>query len=211
MITNSYYMLEDEVVKNTFSRNEILTTPGIWINGKTYWIQDSREKLIAEEGISVHIREEALHSKMKNLEVLVTNHNITTRKKVKLLFMHQHINALKDQFTFVSPTENVIFHLTNSCVYLVNAGSNDGVSQMTVHPYLSLYTESIWSCMEKGSLKFQPMTKGSSISILSVDMEVSPKTTSKGYSWVISGKKKEGLIRLNRAFLKNTLAFPFEK
>lgn len=213
MKTNSYLSIEKEVESDsfTYTGTSLVTTPGIWVDGKTYWVKNGFEKLITEAGISIHMKEEPIHSKIKFYEAYITNHN-NQYMELKLLFKHHLQYATKEHFTFVAPTENVIFHVADPTIYLVNGQSNGYMmNQMTVQPFWNIHTNLIWSCEEKGSLKYQPMSKGVAVSVMAVDMKIPPKQTGKGHSWVIKGNSKKDLIQLNDAILKNTLAFPFKK
>ncbi|MFE8702467.1 hypothetical protein ACFYKX_17865 [Cytobacillus sp. FJAT-54145] len=209
MEAKTYLSMEEEVVKHPFSRCQLVTTPGIWINGRTYWVHNGHEKIVTEESITIQMKEHFVHSKIKLHELSVKNHN-NQPIKIKLLCMNQHQYPVQDHFTFVSPTENVLFHLTNKTVFLVN-GCCQGkeMEQMTVQPFWNAHTDQIWRNEKIGNLHYQPMAKGTVASIFSLNMEIPAKKTAKGHSWIIYGKNKEELSRLNKALLKKQTSNSF--
>jgi hypothetical protein len=186
-------------------------TPGIWVNGKYYWLQNSMEKIMYEEGITFSVRPEQIHSNIRLNHIHVTNHTNQT-KQVKILSMHHYSLISQEHFTFVSPKDQVIFHLANKEVFLVNGQFNGrGLHEYTIQPYWNVFTDKIWDCQKKGNLKYQPMAKGPAASITSLRAEMEPHQTINLNTWIIKGNSKRDVSKLDQALLKNTLAFPFEK
>jgi hypothetical protein len=186
-------------------------TPGIWINGKYFWLQNNREKIMYDEGITFTVKEVQIHSNIRLNHHHVTNHTNQT-KLVKILSMHHHSRISQEHFTFVSPKDQVIFHIANNEVFLVNGHiCGQGISQYTIQPYWNVFTDKIWSNREKGNLKYQPIAKGAAASIFTLKAEVKPHQTIKLHTWAIKGTSKREIVSLDQALLKNTLAFPFEK
>jgi GH15 family glucan-1,4-alpha-glucosidase len=182
---------------NTFE-NGLAVTPGLWMDGKMYWLKDSHEKIIPEEGISVLVKEGSIHSKTKLHDVFIKNHGDHARN-VKLLFMHHYPDVTKELLAFVSPAEKIIFHIKNNQIYLVN-GQCQGCSmeQMTVQPLWNVNTALIWQSLEKGVLKYQPMAKGIMVSIFSLDAQVKVNETCKASTWTVFGQNKNELLKLNQ-------------
>jgi hypothetical protein len=193
------------------NNDHLLYTPGLWIDGRMRWFKNGDEKLIFEEEVTVNSKKVHVHSKVYFYSLYISNHS-QNEKNVKVVTMHQHPNAERDHLAFVSPSENVIFHLTNNKVFLVNGNCDgDGLKQYTIQPPWSIYSDQIWSNLQKGSLKYQPLNKGGAISLFSIDMNIPPKTTGKANTWIITGESKNELIKLDQLLLKNRLAFPFKK
>ncbi|WP_141770157.1 hypothetical protein [Bacillus massilinigeriensis] len=191
-----------KTVDSSVLKNELITTAGLWIDGKAFWLKTGTEKLLIDESMSIQLKKENIHSKIHFFEIYLTNHSSVDRRAL-LLFMHQHQEATRDHFSFISPSENVIYHLANNRVYLVNGQINGNAEgQRTVQPYWNFYNDLIWSNLEKGVLKYNPMTKGAAVSIFSLETIIPPNKTIKGSSWVIMDDKKLKLERLNKAFLK---------
>lgn len=183
-------------------KNPIITTHGIWINGKVYWLKDTSEKFLVNEGVSVHVKQESLHSRVKYFNIYVTNHE-KKEKMVKLLLKHSHKNSSREEFSFISPAEKVIFHLADKMIYLVNGKNNgNGMNQCTIQSQWNVFNESYWDNKEKGVFKYQPMVKGSAVSLSEFDIELSGRETKKVNSWVISGTNKKELMDLNNSILK---------
>lgn len=191
--------------------DQLQYTPGIWIDGRMRWFTNGDEKLIYEEEVTINSKKINVHSKVYLYSLYISNHS-KYEKNVKVVTMHQYPKAARDHLAFVSPSENVIFHLTNNKVFLVN-GSCDrgGLKQCTIQPPWSIYSDQFWSNLQKGSLKYQPMAKGGAVSLFSLDMSIPPKTTGKANTWIITGESKNELIQLDQVLLKNRLAFPFDK
>jgi hypothetical protein len=201
MSSNVFFSKEKEEEHKTTSTDRLLVTPGIWVDGRIYWMRNGNERLIMEKGISICLKE-TVHSKIRTLEVFVRNHQHDPCQ-IKVLFVHHYSNPLQDHFAFISPAENVIFHIVNNNIFLVNGlCSNQPLEQMTIHPYWSVHTDQIWSSLEKGILKYQPMAKGMTVSISAATMTISPESFQKGNCWIIEGRNKEELLRLNRTLLK---------
>lgn len=64
------------------------------------------------------------------------------------------------------------------------------MEQRTVQPLWNVHTDHIWSNNQNGTLKYQPMAKGSSVSIFSLNMEVMPQSTGISRAWSIMGTEK---------------------
>ncbi|MCL6571988.1 MAG: hypothetical protein K6T88_09950 [Bacillus sp. (in: Bacteria)] len=178
-------------------------TPGLWVNGKYLWLQNSKERVIYDEEIIINVKLEQPHSKICFSSVYVGNQSNQT-KTIKVLGMHHCSFVRHDCLTFVSPTDNRIFHHTNKSVFLVNADCNGvGMKEYTLMPQWSVYTDQIWSSLQKGNLKYQPMAKGPAASIFAMKMTIGPHETSKMNTWTIAGSNKNELIRLEQSFLKS--------
>ncbi|MGG1677415.1 hypothetical protein ACIFOT_16890 [Neobacillus sp. NRS-1170] len=185
--------------------------PGIWVNGKYYWFHNCAEKVIFDEELIVKVKNEPIHSKIRFSSVYVSNHS-NHKKEIKVLAMHHYANIKQDNLTFVSPTDNRIFHVADNGVFLVNSKFEGvGMKEYTTIPQWSAYTDQIWSSLHKGSLKYQPMAGGPAASIFAIKMSLEQHETKKMSTWTISGTSKNELISMEQGLLKNTLAFPFEK
>ncbi|WP_307404066.1 hypothetical protein [Neobacillus ginsengisoli] len=185
--------------------------PGIWVNGKSYWLQHNTEKVINVEALVLKVKQDHIHSKIHFFNLYVSNHSNQT-KEMKILAQHHYTNVSQEHFTFISPADNRIFHLANNNVFLVN-GQCDGVGiqECTIQPFWRIYIDQIWSSLRNGSLIYQPMAKGPASSIFTMKISVGPRETKKSSIWSISALNKDEVISLDQALLKNTLAFPFEK
>lgn len=188
--------------KKINKNDRLISTPGIWINGKTHWLKNSHEKFLVDEGISVHVKQEPLHSKVHYYDIYVTNHD-KKDVKCKLLMMHHHNNLMKEHLSFVSPVERVIYHLTDQMLYLVNGRhNNQGITNCTIQPQWNMFNDKYWDSQEKGTLKYQPMVKGSAVSLYSFDVHLSGRETKKSSSWIIAGERKTELDELNTCIIK---------
>jgi hypothetical protein len=186
---------------------ELQFTPGVWVNGKCYWLQDSSEKVIYEEELILQVKQNQINSKISLSSLYVSNHG-SKPKEIKMLAMHHYTNPSQDHFTFVSPTENRIFHVANQNVYLVNTlYKGEGMKEYTIQPYWNVYSDQIWSSLENGSLMYQPMSKGPAVSINAQKMTLKPHETNKINNWTICGNNKNELIALDSALLKNKEQF----
>jgi hypothetical protein len=184
---------------------------GIWINGQTYWLHNQSEKIITNEKLTVKIKQENIFSKIRNSHILMTNHD-QLEKNVKIVLMHRYTLASKDHLAFISPTDQVIFHLANKKVFLIN-GKCEGqaIQQATIQPFWSINTGYMWSCENKGTLKYQPMAKGIAVSMFTFNLSIPSHETRMASTWTIQGEAKSELLNVNEALLKNTLAFPLKK
>lgn len=198
-IRNDYHSpLEDMVV------NKLTTTPGIWLDGKIYWIQNGYEKLIPEHSISVHVKNIHKHSKIQYNEIFVRNHSVEA-KEMKILILNHFINPFKEQVAFVAPTENVIYHSVDEELYLVNGVyKTNYMEQRTIQPIWNVHTDHIWNNFNKGQLKYQPMAKGSCVSIFTLTMGIEPQSTGQCQAWSIHGQNKKELLDLNHILLKTS-------
>jgi hypothetical protein len=176
--------------------------PGLWINGKTYWAQDGGGTFIEEQAVSFDIMKTDLQSDICLYDATITNYTRDVQE-VKLLMMYCNEISSEDQFAFVSPSENVIFHLMNKKLYLINGkASGKGLESTTVLPIWNVPGENIWSCEKKGKLRYQPLAKGKIASIFSFHMILQGHETQYGSSWVLFGEERKKLIHLNSALLK---------
>ncbi|MDR6998748.1 hypothetical protein [Neobacillus niacini] len=194
-----------------YDSEQLQLIPGIWVNGKVYWVRNCTEKVIYGEELVVKLKLEHIHSKISFANIFISNHSIVT-KEIKVLVMHHNPNLTREHFTFISPVENRIFHLTNEKLILVNGRYNGTeMKECTVHPSWNIFTDKLWSNLKKGSLVYQPMAMGPAASIFTMKMSIEPRETNTVSTWAISGRTKNELISMECGLLKNTLAFPFEK
>lgn len=193
------------------SKEQLHFTPGIWIDGKGYWLHTHGEKVIYDKQIVLKVKQEQVHSKIRLFHLYLSNHSSLVRN-LKILGMHYHSCLSNDHFTFASPNDRMIFHLAEKEMFLVNGIFNGKrLEEYTIHSYWNSFTDEIWSDMDKGTLKYQPMVKGPAVSIFSFEAAVRPRDHVKVNTWIINGRDKQEIIALNQALLKNTLAFPFQK
>jgi hypothetical protein len=207
---NIYEMVENEQPPKQKIVEQLQFVPGIWVDGQYYWLNTSMEKVIYEEELVLKVKQEQIHSKIRLSNIYVSNHS-DREKEVKILVMHQYPNPCHEQLTFISPTENRIFHLADKKIHMVN-GQFHGkpLTECTTMSQWNVFTDQIWNSIEKGILKYQPMAKGLSASIFALKMTLKPHETKKVHTWAINGKDKNEVLFLEQALLKNTLAFPLE-
>lgn len=178
--------------------NKLKTIPGIWVDGKTYWLEWDSEKIMPEEMITIKQKKRSIHSNVCLQDVYITNHQ-EKKRQCKLLFAHCYEKSTQDHFTFISPMENFVYHLADHVIYLVNGHYyGEKITQSTIQPYWNFRADKIWSQSEKGILQYQPMAKGAAVSIVGMDVTLMPKETTVGTGWVIFGKSKKKLLKLNR-------------
>jgi len=176
--------------------------PGLWVNGKYLWLQETMEKVLYDEALVVKVKQELIHSKINLSSVYISNHSQQT-KKIQILAMHHFLNGGQDNLTFVSPIENHIIHHVDNQVFLVNGHCHYSTrKEYTVVPLWNAYTDRIWSSIPKGSLKYQPMAKGPAASVFTLSTTIEPHQTRKMDTWVICGSNKNELILLEKALLK---------
>ncbi len=170
-------------------------------------MKGGNEKLIPEKQISIKINERTIHSKIKLFDIFVTNHNDKLRE-LKIIIMHSIERFSQDDLTFFSPIERVIYHLSKRKMHLVNGQMNGKqIHDYTVQPLWDVYTEKFWKCPNNGTLNFQPMAYGPSNSLFTFNMKIKGNNTSLANTWTIAGEKKEELLHLNQAVLKNHTSF----
>lgn len=208
---NIFEIVKDEYPPKQTIAEQLQFVPGLWVNGQYFWMHTSMEKVIYEEEMVLKVKQEQVHSKIRLSNIYVRNHSNRT-KEIKLLVMHHYPNSSHEQLTFVSPSDNRIFHLANKNVYMVN-GLYQGqpIKEYTTMSQWNVFTDQIWNSLKKGTLKYQPMAKGLASSIFTIKMTILPHETQKVNTWAISGKDKNEVLSLEQALLKNTLAFRFEK
>lgn len=175
--------------------------PGIWMNGKTYWFKPEVETIIPEEGISVYMKKEENTSSLQLYRTIITNYR-ASKAHVKLLIQNRHLQC-SQHFSFISPFEKVAFHLDNQLVYLANGYCQEKTNgASTIQPLKNVFDDTIWTCAEKGYLKYNPMGKEDAVSLFLYEYNFRGKEALEGKSWVISGDNEEELIKLNASLLK---------
>jgi hypothetical protein len=200
-------LIEKHNIEQTSGRQQLseslLFIPGLWVNGKYYWLQNCTEKVIYDEEMTIRVKQEQVHSKIRMSSIFVSNHG-NQEKEIKVLAMHHFSNVAKDNLTFVSPIDNRIFHHTNKQVYLVNAHyQRIGLTEYTAMPLWNVYTDQIWSSLQTGTLKYQPLAKGPAASVFALKMAIQPHETGKMMTWSINGSNKNELIAIEDALIKN--------
>lgn len=210
MNLNAYLHVEKEEGQHLCSQ-PLLFTPGLWVNGKVYWLGNSSEKLLLLADLSIKVKRSNIHSKVEFFDVFVTNHSHASRD-AKLILMQRQASAGNEHFSFVSPNDDVIFHFADKRIYLVCGMNSRGrMKQCTVQPLWNIGNDRLWHCRESGVLNYQPMAKGAAASIFTLDLKMGPRETQKSSCWIIEGTEKKSIINLNQMLLKNTLAFPDKK
>ncbi|WP_156424326.1 hypothetical protein [Bacillus sp. FJAT-27445] len=186
-------------------------TTGLWTEGKVYGMFEAKETLLYGEELTLKVSEEHPHSRITVIHYYICNHS-SAEKQLKLLALHLSKTFNMDQFSFISPADETIFHLAGEKMFLL--GGVPGPSSKwaaTVIPSWHVSSDTIWADIGKGILKYFPMAKGNPASILSAAIVIPPGKTVKASSWIISGDSKNELISLKQVHLKNRLAFPNEK
>ncbi|MBY0122386.1 hypothetical protein [Bacillus sp. S/N-304-OC-R1] len=211
MKINTWVQSKDTGEISVSNHERIEVIPGVWINGKTYWLTPGVESMIPEEGISVHLKQEEETSEIKLYHVSITNYR-ERHLNVKLLIQNRHYlsgNELKNllqkpyHLSFISPSEKVVFHLDHDNVYLANGcfhENNSGIS--TIQSLRNVFTDNIWNCQRSGKLKYNPMANGDAVSLFIYDFHFKGKQTLEGKSWVITGKDESELVKINETLLK---------
>jgi len=203
MKSEAYLNADYQCIQKEAAGGRLVGIPGVWIEGKTYWIQNGYEKLIPDHSISVHIKHISKHSKVQYSEIYVRNH-ASVAKQMKILVLNHYTQPFKEHLAFVSPTDNIIFHSVDEELFLVNGECNGcRLEQRTIQPQWNIHTEHIWSKRGNGILKYQPMGKGASVSIFSLNVEIKPHTSTIGRTWTIHGKEKQDVMALNSYLIKN--------
>ncbi|MEH7483254.1 hypothetical protein V7157_19735 [Neobacillus drentensis] len=176
--------------------------PGLWANGKYVWLHDCTEKVFQEEEIIIKVKQEQPHSKVRFSSVYVSNHSEQT-KEIKILALHYFPNVIQDNLAFVSPTDYRIFHLANKNIYLVNGDINGvGMKEYTAMPQWKVFTDQIWSSLQKGNLNYLPMAKGPAASIFAMKMTIESHGIAKMNTWTMTASNKSELISMEEALLK---------
>lgn len=198
-------LIEEQSNKETTSHQSsetLLFIPGIWVNRKYHWLQNCTEKVIYEEELTLNVKHDQVHSKIRVAHIFVSNHS-NHIKSVKVLGMHHFANVGKDHLTFVSPMEHRIFHHSNKQVYLVSGHFQESeLKECTTTPLWNTYTDQIWNSLQTGTLKYQPMAKGPAASIFSIKIDLQPHETTRLNTWTIRGSQKNELIGMEEALLK---------
>lgn len=204
MKTEEYLERDYQYFQKEAYIKKMISTPGIWIDGKVYWIHNGYEKLIPEHSLSVHIKHVQKHSKIQYSEIFVRNHS-SVKKECKLFMLNHYPKAYTEHVSFVSPTDNVIFHSIDGHLMLIN-GEVQGASldQRTIQPIWNVHADLIWSNYRAGILKYQPMGKGSSVSIYSLNMKINSQKTAVSRNWTIYGEDKKELMELNTILFKTS-------
>ncbi|GAE46031.1 hypothetical protein [Mesobacillus boroniphilus] len=156
MKTDAYLRIGNDNEENfEYSRKPMIFSPGIWLNGKVYWLGNVTEKLLPQEDLSIKIKQADVHSRVEFFNLYVTNHSKVS-KEAKLILMQRHADSVNEQFSFVSPNEDVIFHFADKRIYLVNGWNSNGrMKQCTVQPLWNVSTERLWNCRKSGKLNYQ--------------------------------------------------------
>ena len=210
MTTKAYSPQQLNLVMETY-RKPLVFTLGLWVSGKINWLENCSERLLPINHLSIKIKQKDIHSKVDYFDIFVTNHSQSI-KEAKLILIQRHADAANEHFSFVSPTEEVIYHFVEKKIILVN-GMNDAgkMKQCTVQPLWNISTERFWNCLQSGTLNYQPMAKGASASLFCLDLKIGPRETQKSSYWSIEGTEKNSVNNMNNLLLKNALAFPDKK
>ncbi|MEW9107745.1 hypothetical protein ACQCT6_02165 [Cytobacillus gottheilii] len=210
MNTNSLRITDHDPLYESVNR-KLRMFPGIRVDGVTYWLNGGLQQTLHEIGLSIHVKELHIHSKVRYYKVYVTNHYPFSRK-VNVLLQYKHETHSREHVSFVSPVDNLVYHLADQTVYLVNGYlENEKMSECTIQPYWNIHTDNIWAESASGRLKYLPMVKGNAVSLYTKEIEFDGRQTCEGESWIISGSSKTELQNLNSVLLKNTLAFQTKK
>lgn len=205
--TNVNLRLKKKSVNYSRLQTMLKSKIGIWIDGKIFWVKNGTEKLLPDQSLSIRINQRDIHSKIKLLDIFVTNHNEKIRD-IKVIVMHSFERFAHDDLTFFSPKEKVIYHLAKRSMFLVNGLINNSfMHEYTVQPIWNIYTEMFWDCKHQGTFKYQPMSHGPSNSLFALNMKLTGSNTSRANAWMITGNTKEELLSLNQAVLKKHTSF----
>lgn len=180
--------------------------PGIWVNGKTYWMKQGKDKILLEEGISLNLKQEYSLDNTQIFSFELTNHR-DHPESVKVLLQHRSQYWDNDHVSFISPLENAVFHLADNQLHLVNGyiGKGEVRKTCTVQPLWNIYKNRYWDCLESGKIQYRPIAKGNVVSLLIYDYHFMGKGAFEGETWILNGNNEAELINLNSVLLKREI------
>lgn len=193
--------LENDV--SSIVANNLKVVPGLWIDGRVEWLTNGTEKILDDKQLTIKMKSRLYGSTINIYDVYICNHANYSRE-CKILFANQFVYLKQQQFTFISPVDEVIFHLDDGEIYLINSCHNGKTfNQSTVQPLWNFQSKDIWNDMSQGRLQYQPMAKGASVSIVAMDLLLHPKETTSCSCWQILGRSKSNLLKLNDLLMKS--------
>ncbi|MBN6888869.1 hypothetical protein ACUXCC_003838 [Cytobacillus horneckiae] len=200
-----------EQFSDPFLKEKLTLSIGLCMDGKMHWLQSGNEMLLAGQGISIRMKKKEIHSKIRFTKFYVSNH-FQQKRNIKLFIAHRHTYPTRNHISFISPLENIIYHIAENQMFLVNGHMNGKfMKECTVHPYWNVSTDNIWTENKQSVLQYMPMVKGNAVSIYAHEVEFTGKETLEGETWFISDSSKKQLIEVNESLLKNILAIQTEK
>ncbi|MEH7109490.1 hypothetical protein [Bacillus sp. JJ1764] len=184
---------------SSLSFKHVEFVPGIWIKGKCIWLQNCTEKVLVEEGIVFKIKHEQVHSRIRYTTIYVSNFS-NGPKELKIVGMHYIPDF--NHLAFVSPSDQRVFHIADDKILLVNGRCQDSfVKEYTTIPLWTARSDKIWSSLQTGILKYQPMAKGPAASILAFDLKLGAHETKKFNTWEIIGTNKNEILSMEKALM----------
>jgi hypothetical protein len=190
---------EKPISQLTFKNVEFV--PGLWMNGNCIWLNNCTEKVLVNGGIIIKIKHEQNHSKIRNTNIYVSNYS-NASIEVKVLVMHYIPNF--NHLAFISPSDRRVFHWADEKILLVSGRYNNSViKEYTTIPLWIARSDQIWSSIQTGILKYQPMAKGPAASILAVKLTLKANQTKKINTWEIIGSNKNEILSMERALMSN--------
>lgn len=111
MKTDAYLRIGNDNEENfEYSRKPMIFSPGIWLNGKVYWLGNVTEKLLPQEDLSIKIKQADVHSRVEFFNLYVTNHSKVS-KEAKLILMQRMLIVLMNNSALYHPMKMSSFTL----------------------------------------------------------------------------------------------------
>ncbi|WP_071460131.1 hypothetical protein [Bacillus massilinigeriensis] len=173
--------------------------PCIWHNGNLHWVLENNF-YIREAGVSIQYEKVEMLPDVNFYEIIISGES-NMGMSGKLIIMHRHKLLGNKGFAFLSPAENVIFHLDNQFVYLVDSDDSTGrIRQSTVLPWSIVKKGNIWGTKQQESLLYQPLGQGDVASLQVFDFNFKEEHPVIFHTWCTRGKDKDSLLKINRSF-----------
>ncbi|MBD7935857.1 MULTISPECIES: hypothetical protein [Cytobacillus] len=196
-----------EYWNQSIQENLLHQTLGIAVGNSVYWIEmndmaEEREHQV--EGLSIRTKTVRIDHHISLLNFNIYN-ELSTSKEIKVLIAHSNPREYDQHFSFISPIEQLIYHMIDRQLFLVN-GQLNGVKmkENTVMQRALVDNNKIWSYGKGGkqTLSYNPIGKGKVVSLCGDTAKITGKSAMEGTAWSITDDCQKQLLQVNQTLLK---------
>ncbi len=196
---------------------------GVWVDGRFSWLDDSIWKISItyqgdsmagvtlasnpELGVNLVFRDCVYNEKDIFIRE-VTVSNLSDHPRLIKLYFHQQFEIYESHrkdTAFYDPHHHAIIHYKGRRVFLISASSESGpFDDYTTGLFGIENREGSYKDAEDGVLSKNPIEHGQVDSVLSVSLNIEPKTNRQVNYWITAGKLLSDAYDLNKYILEKT-------
>ncbi|MCP3741397.1 hypothetical protein [Rossellomorea sp. BNER] len=137
------------------------------------------------------------------------SNTFNTHQRLKLFYLLEFNHQERNHISFTSPKSHAVWKYSSSTT-LVDISLQEGILvRKSLYPLTDQGVEMWRETLKSGHLAYQPLLKGPSIAVYSLDIVLKPNESMEGTVFAIQNVCRDQIRKIHYG-MKNGLAFPFK-